>query len=477
MHKGVLFLAAAIVLGGCKGESTGPDDTPVATISLTPENALMSGGATKQLVATLRDANGAAIEGREITWTSSNPDRATVTSTGLVTASAVDAPVVITASIDGISATVAIEILTFVRISSGTAFSCGLIASGTAYCWGSNEAGQLGDGTTTSRLLPTRVATAEKFVAIASGVAHSCAITIEGIPHCWGLNDSGQAGSGPAGIKTSPQLVPGGLRFVSIAGSVNNTCATTSEREVYCWGYIQTFIDDGFGGRVTVARQFEPLASGSGMIAVTAGADGRYCSVDGLAKAYCWHAQFLMLKSGVTIPPAERGLVSATLRFTTLRVGNQHVCGLIESGAAYCWGKNFYGQLGDGTTIDRDEPVAVAGGLLFESLAAGGDWQTEDSQMASFPAGFTCGITTGGKAYCWGSNRYGQLGIGSQAHNVLTPQAVTGNVLFTNIRGSSDHACGLARTGAAYCWGGNGTGALGNESTTSANRPTLVFGD
>ncbi len=448
--------------------------TPVATITLDPANTNMSGGATKQLTATLRDANGNVLGGRTITWTSSNPDRATVSSSGVVTAAPVDAPVVITASVEGKTATSSIGIISFIRLSSGSGFSCGLTTDGTAYCWGQNGSGQLGDGTTINKLVPTKVSTDIKFVAIASGPTHTCAIAVGSLVYCWGTNTAGELGTGSSTNSSNvPVPVMGGYTFVSIAPGQYSTCGTTASREVYCWGRILT-IDDVYQSVYGIGPK-PPTLIGTGMVAVVAGIDGKYCSVDPAGLAYCWILEYHTFNGPPQ--PIIKGAVSSSISFTTLRVGLGHVCGISTSGPTYCWGENRYGQLGDGTTTDRSAPAQVAGGLSFESLAAGGSYEVDDDAQKSYKAGFSCGLTTAGKAYCWGSNRLGELGVGSTTKFFTTPQAVSGNIPFTGLRAGGSHVCGLAVGGAAYCWGSNSTGQFGNGTTTSSLVPTFVFGN
>ncbi len=159
--------------------------------------------------------------------------------------------------------------------------------------------------------------------------------------------------------------------------------------------------------------------------------------------------------------PDTVGMVSA---------GGFHTCALTSRGNAYCWGENTLGQLGD-ASVDSSQgyrrltPVAVVGGLAFASISAG-LWHT-------------CGVTTGGAAYCWGYNGDGQLGIGSgDTFTHATPQAVQGGLSFAAIGAGWHHTCGLTGGGAAYCWGGNAAGelGLGARDTLLRGAPVPVAG-
>jgi alpha-tubulin suppressor-like RCC1 family protein/uncharacterized protein YjdB len=455
--------------------------TPVASITLDPATANMSGGATKQLSITLRDANGNVLGGRDITWTSGNPSRATVSNAGLVTALLSDGPVTITATVEGKTATVSIGVITFVRLSAGSGFTCGLTGDGTPYCWGANGLGQVGDGTTINRLTPTKVATDLKFAAIASGNDDTCGIVDAGFAYCWGGNASGKLGTGStASNSLVPAPVGGNLRFVSIAPAASNTCATTNDRELYCWGQSIRIIQYECGGgcfdeRREVRQELSPVKFGDGIVAAVASVGSRYCGVDSVGLAYCWTFGYNTGLGGKTAVP-DLLKVSNSFNFTTLRVGLTHTCGIIATGQAYCWGTNDYGQLGDGSTVTKSAPVAVAGGLLFQSLAAGGTTKINDDTHSLLSAGFTCGLSLAGKAYCWGANRFGELGTGSSVQTATVPQEVSEGAVFTGLRGGANHVCGLAVGGPAYCWGANFNGAFGDQSTISSTTPTLVFG-
>src|SRR2546425_653085 len=154
--------------------------------------------------------------------------------------------------------------------------------------------------------------------------------------------------------------------------------------------------------------------------------------------------------------------VSGGLTFAGVSGGTLYTCGVTTSGAAYCWGINNYGQGGNGTTTYSFlTPVAVSGGLTFTVVSA-----------ASL---HTCGVTTSGAAYCWGQNGYGQLGNGTTTSST-TPVAVSGGLTFAAVSAVLLHTCGVTTSGAAYCWGYNGCGELGNGTTTSSGTPVAVSG-
>jgi alpha-tubulin suppressor-like RCC1 family protein len=149
--------------------------------------------------------------------------------------------------------------------------------------------------------------------------------------------------------------------------------------------------------------------------------------------------------------------------FASMTAAWEHTCGLTSAGAAWCWGSNWEGELGDNTTTERHTPVAVQqGGVTFTSIAAG--------------SYHTCGLTGAGAAWCWGYNASGRLGDNSTSDR-HTPVAVQqGGVTFTSITAGRHGSCGLTSAGAAWCWGDNAYGQLGDNTTTDRHTPVAVGG-
>jgi alpha-tubulin suppressor-like RCC1 family protein len=144
-----------------------------------------------------------------------------------------------------------------------------------------------------------------------------------------------------------------------------------------------------------------------------------------------------------------------------ISAGYFFICGVTTTGAAYCWGNNEFGQLGNGSDKDSDTPVPVSGRLNFKSVSAA-------------VGGHACGITMTGAAYCWGLNGSGQLGNGTKK-NSNVPVAVSGGLTFVSISAGHFHTCGVTTDGELYCWGADGTGlGVGNKAGSAV--PIRVSG-
>jgi alpha-tubulin suppressor-like RCC1 family protein len=160
-------------------------------------------------------------------------------------------------------------------------------------------------------------------------------------------------------------------------------------------------------------------------------------------------------------PVAHRG----PLRFTSISAGGGHSCGITAEGAAYCWGRNEHGQLGDSSTVDRPAPVRVAGGSAFRVVTAG-DLHT-------------CGIDTDSAAYCWGSNDNGQLGIASTSDHSY-PTRIEGGFRVTTISAGGQHTCATMihweRQDRVACWGSNSHRQLGTRESRDSWAPVPAFG-
>ena len=348
----------------------------------------------------------------------------------------------------------------FSAVVAGQLHTCGLTPAGAAFCWGRNAFGQLGDGTTSVRLLPTAVTGGRTFATLTAGTNSTCGVTSAGVALCWGGNTFGELGDGSTARRTSPTLVSGGRTFSTLVMRGQHTCALTGVGTGYCWGRN---IEGQLGaGTVSVLPTTVPTrVSGSQSFIALATGETHTCALTATGSGACWGSNLNGQLGDAGSQRAAPTLISGPQTLASVTAGQQHSCGLTSAGSAFCWGTNGNGQLGDGTQVERTAPTAVSGGIAFASLRAGGT--------------HTCGLTGAGAAWCWRSNSFGQLGDGTTTTR-LDPTPVSGGTTFIALESGGSHTCGLTATGAAYCWGLNSNGQLGDGSTTSRTGPTLVSG-
>ena len=430
---------------------------PPASITVTPDAATILSGTTLQLTAVVRDAAGHTLYTHPVTWTSDNGAVAAVTSSGVVSGASVGTAT-ITAAADPASAASAITVappVQFISVRGGYWSTCGLTAAGTAYCWGYNGFGELGNSWTPKSPWPLGVSAGLTFTSVAAFFFHSCGLTSVGAAYCWG--EGGLLGDGRSVSSSMPQAVSGGLLFSSITGGEYHTCGLTAAGVAYCWGTN----DHGQLGDGSLNNSTVPVAVAGGLTfkAIDAGAN-QTCGLTAGGQAYCWGRNDLgSLGDGTFVDRLVPVAVVGGFSFAAINT-EYATCALTAAGAAYCWGYGGNGQLGNGSSANSAVPVKVAGGLTFTSLT-GGD--------------HTCGLTPSGTAYCWGANSVGQLGDGSTISR-STPVPVVGGLTFASVQSKGPQTCGITTGGVAYCWGDNQFGELGDGTTINRTLPVKVGG-
>lgn len=283
-------------------------------------------------------------------------------------------------------------------VAGGGDHSCGLGAGTEAYCWGWNRFGQLGHAGSffVPSFTPVRVSGGLDFRAVTAGRNHSCGITTAGSAYCWGQDSLGQLGNGGNRNRNVPVAVAGGFTFQSVTAGNRHSCAVTMAGAAYCWG------ENAWGqlGDATTTTSGVPVAVSGGFTFHSVTAGGYHsCGVTTAGSAYCWGANTdgqLGIGTSTPTPSSTPVAVTGGLTFQAVSNGLIHSCGVTTSEEAYCWGNNNSGQRGDGGNTLSTVPIMVAGGLTLASVASG--------------TLHTCGVTTAGEAYCWGQNTYGQLG-------------------------------------------------------------------
>jgi alpha-tubulin suppressor-like RCC1 family protein len=363
----------------------------------------------------------------------------------------------------------------FVAVSAGREHTCALTSDGTAYCWGSNEFGQLGvpdDGTTCPRedrriacqRQPLPVSGALRFQRISAGGAHTCGLALDNSVHCWGDNLRGALGDPTVRQSFTPIPVASTAQFVDLAAGGFHTCALRADGTLFCWGAndmgqlgINTL---GIGSGVPVAAQtslrFASVATG----------DRRTCArlSDGIT--YCWGAMWVERRGSSEIlrPQAQPFRIPSSPTFRALTVGASTTCGITSDNLAYCWEANPAGGMGDGTSTGSTTPIAVNTATGFVAISSG--------------ALHTCAIADTGHAYCWGGGALGQLGVSSSTLSgrcgaeaaipcSRRPVRVSGWRVYSHISaGLANHVCALTLSRNIYCWGAGGMGQRGDGRVT-----------
>jgi alpha-tubulin suppressor-like RCC1 family protein len=302
------------------------------------------------------------------------------------------------------------------------------------------------------------------WTSVSTGQNHSCGVTSSGAGYCWGANMTGELGIGAIGDKRTPTLVAGGITWSHIDGGDDFSCGLATSGDAWCWGYAwHGQLGNGVLGGDRVLSPTR-VVGGLKFSKVDAGNTGNYhtCALTASGAAYCWgNNSYGQLGNGQVTNPfgsASPVAVVGGRTYTQISVGRDFTCAIASGGALYCWGGNEVGQLGDGNggpSVLRPQPVPVAGGRTWQAVATG------DSHA--------CGVTTAGEVFCWGQDQFGELGQGTAGVSSDVPVRVAANATFQAVGVGTYHSCAVSTAGTPWCWGYNEFGALGRGTKGSVN--------
>jgi len=366
-----------------------------------------------------------------------------------------------------------------VKIAPGNEHTCAIDSLGNLLCWGRNQYGQIGDGTTLNKSTPVLVSSgtteSTSAVKLSSGSSHSCAIYGAGALKCWGWNNFSQVGDGSGVNILTPYdlilwaddtiLVP-----AQIALGVYHTCAVASTGHLFCWG-LNSEGQLGTGDNYTL---YTPVLISTGIAQVSLG-EGHTCTISVINILMCYGSNgFGQIGDGTYLDrytPTQVNLdETGDIYATQIIAGHSHNCAVDNLDNLHCWGWNGYGQLGDGTISDKNNPEYIL------SL-----------QFPTFPMSLggyhTCTVNTDDNLLlCWGLNDHGQLGDGTTA-NKLEPEIISygsedpDNIFIQEIElGLSYTTCAIDNLRNLLCWGNNEFGQVGDGSNTDRYTPTLILG-
>jgi alpha-tubulin suppressor-like RCC1 family protein len=417
------------------------------------------------------------------------------------------------------------------EVALGGYHSCAIKTDGTLWCWGANSRGQLGDGTTANTSTPVQAGAStlgSNVAKVALGIQHSCARKTDGTLWCWGWNNRGQLGDGTTADKSTPvqagaSTLGSNVAAVDLGGNLSggHSCARKTDGTLWCWGYnTNGQLGDGTTADKTTPVQAGASTLGSAVAEVTLGGY-HSCARKTDGTLWCWGWNYAWqlgngdsasqspapvpvkrlhdyandgicgvnetrTSSPADCPPTSCGDGKCEAGETLANcptdchlligaaTGTYHSCAIKTDGTLWCWGYNNFGQLGDGTDGNtgvnmRSTPVQAGASTLGNAVAAvalGGD-------NTNSLSGHSCARKTDGTLWCWGGNAQGQLGDGTTA-NKSTPVQAGASTLGSNVAEVAVgllHACARKIDGALWCWGFNGNGQLGDGTTANKSTP------
>ena len=385
------------------------------------------------------------------------------------------------------------------QISSGSDHTCALTSSGGVKCWGYGREGRLGNDRTFYEY-PVDVVNEDgsstpltSIVQVSAGDEHTCALTSTGGVKCWGNGWNGRLGNDDSIIsKDHPVDVVDGngsstpLANVSqISSGGSHTCALTSTGGVKCWGNGREgqLGNDGITNKDAPVDVVDGDGSSTPLASISQISSGseHTCALTSSGGVKCWGngREGQLGNDGITNKDAPVDVVDGDGSSTPLAnisqisSGSEHTCALTSSGGVKCWGRGYYGRLGNDGTTNKDAPVVVVDGDGSSTPLA---------NISQISAGYfhTCALTTSGGAKCWGSGFSGRLGNDGtddtdapvdvvEADGSSTPLA---NI--SQISSGSGHTCALTTSGRVKCWGSGSYGQLGNDGTTKDHPVDVV---
>lgn len=339
-------------------------------------------------------------------------------------------------------------------VDTGAGHTCAVRTDGTVWCWGANDGGQLGDGTTTDQVIPVQAVGVAGAVAIATGRLHTCALLGSGEVQCWGNNSNGRLGDDRTVDSAVPVSVKNLADVVQIDAGAAHTCARTSAGAVFCWGANDVGqCGDGSSADHRIPAVVPNLVATSLSISFDSS-----CAITSTG-ASCWGAnrggQFGLGNESVQTRPVALPLTGPVL---AIGMGSTHGCASTASGLA-CVGQNADGQLGIGTSLPS---------LAFRPVLL-------PAKALEIHAGsrHTCVRDEAKRAWCWGHNQENKLGYGGPG---LWSPALAQLDHVEQLSVGTDYTCALESSGAVRCTGFNGWGGLGNGLRTTQKAPRLVAG-
>jgi alpha-tubulin suppressor-like RCC1 family protein len=334
-----------------------------------------------------------------------------------------------------------------------------------AWAWGTNSDGQLGDNTTVSKSSPVSVVGGyTDWIQVSAGTYHNLGLRANGTAWAWGLNATGQLGNETTTAQSSPVSIVGGFTdWTQLSGGFKHSLGLRANGTLWAWGY--NFL--GELGDNTIVDKSSPVSVVGGFTDWVQVSSGSHhgIALRGNGTAWGWGENaFGRLGDNTTVDKSSPvSVVGGFADWIQLSAGSIHSLGVRANGTAWGWGNNASGRLGDTTTTAQSSPVSVVGGFAdWIQLSAGGS--------------HSLGLRANGTAWAWGFNGSGMLGDNTTVSKTSPVSVVGGFTDWVQLDAGQVHSVGLRANGTAWAWGSNASGALGDNTIVNKSSPVSVVG-
>ncbi len=331
------------------------------------------------------------------------------------------------------------------------------ITGKTLWAWGRNNYGQLGDGTDTTRIIPTQITMDNDWAVISSGYTHTLAIKSNGTLWAWGDNGSGRLGDGTTIDKLSPVQIGTATNWSSVSAGDSHTLAIKNDGTLWAWG------NNGNGrlGDGTTIDRLSPVQIGTATnwSSVSAG-ESHTLAIKNDGTLWAWGYNYYgQLGDGTQSQKVSPVQIGTDSNWVSISAGSSFTLAIKNDGTLWAWGKNNRGQLGDSTTINKNIPVQIGTDNNWILISCGDE--------------HTLAIKNNGALWAWGRNYYGQLGDGTRTQRT-SPVQIGNETNWVWVDAGSWHSLAIKNNGAFWAWGANDYGEIGDSTTTDRLNPIQI---
>jgi alpha-tubulin suppressor-like RCC1 family protein len=453
-----------------------PPASSITSVSIAASNAALRESAISSLVATV---TGTGVFDNNVIWAIEAGGIGTLSSTTgntvFYTAPALVASPTSSVRVVQITArslqdpeqkkTIFLSINPKKAIVAGLEFSVALKSDGTPLSWGSDNAGQLGNGTVSSnQVSPVSVAVENKSLAIAVGNSHSLALKVDGTLLSWGNNSAGQLGiNSPIGSQVSPVSVVNATDIIAIAAGDSHSLALKSDGTLLSWG---NDFDGQLGNGAVLGNQFlpVPVANATNIVAIAAGKKHSLAlKSDGTLLSWGSDTEGQLGDGAVFANQVSPVPVINATGIIAIAAGGSHTLALKSDGTLLSWGSDNAGQLGNGTVSGKKaSPVSVVNASGIIAISAG------DTHSLA--------LKSDGTLLSWGNDSFGQLGNGAVIGNQVSPVSVVNASGIIAISAGGIHSLALKSDSTVFSWGNDSSGQLGNGVVTGNQVSPVTIG-